>query len=61
MRRLTFLFIIMLALISCQRLRDKSKEAIKESGNAVGQGASQFAEGGQEWCGSYLPVAYRGG
>ncbi|MBS1618247.1 MAG: hypothetical protein JST76_06995 [Bacteroidetes bacterium] len=45
MRRLTFLFIITLALTSCQRLKDKSKEAIKESGNAVGQGASQFAAG----------------
>lgn len=45
MSRLIFLAALLLTLVSCDRLKDKSKEAIKAGGNAVGQGASQFVDG----------------
>ena len=45
MHRLLILLLIALTLTACDRLKDKSKEALKEGGNMVGQGASQFADG----------------
>ncbi len=45
MYRLTLLAITLFTLTGCQQIKDKSKAAIKEGGNAVGQGASQFVDG----------------
>ncbi len=45
MYRLYLLAIALLTLSACQQISDKSKAVIKEGGNAVGQGASQFVDG----------------
>lgn len=48
MKRFSAIFFLFLLMLSCGKLKDKTKDAINKGGETVGKGATEFIEGVSE-------------